>query len=147
MAMGKGSLGGGSIFRGFTNYPRCQLFSCPHLRGVSYKCCAYCDKREKCDDKCLNTPDRCKMCIYPEGCEEMPYTLESNDIPDHPDIRKMEMYGTLHPEETEEEPVCPICGKECETIYIDIDNDVCGCDQCVNKKDAWDWKEEKERLQ
>ncbi len=30
------------------------------------------------------------------------------DIPDHPDIRKMELFGTLDPDE-DESPVCPIC--------------------------------------
>ena len=30
------------------------------------------------------------------------------EIPDHPDIRKMELYGTLNPEEEVREPECPV---------------------------------------
>ena len=52
------------------------------------------------------------------------------DIPDDPIIRKMEMYGTLC-EEEEREPVCPICGNECETMYTDLNGEVLGCDCCV----------------
>lgn len=61
------------------------------------------------------------------------------DIPDHPDIRMMERYGTLHPEEEEFVPYCPVCGKECETVYTDNDGDVIGCDCCVNGHDAFDY--------
>ena len=38
------------------------------------------------------------------------------DIPDDPAIRKAEMWGPP-PYDDEPDPVCPICGKECETIY------------------------------
>lgn len=58
------------------------------------------------------------------------------DIPDHPDIRKMEMYGTLHPEEDEDEyPVCPLCGEECDTMYTTACGDVLGCDCCVKAEE------------
>lgn len=135
MGMGKGSLGGGSIYRKFTSYPRCQLFSCPRQRGVSYRCCFYCDRKDHCSDHCLNSPSRCGMCIVPEQ-EDLPPVI---DIPDHPDIRKMELYGTLHPEETEIDPVCPVCQEECETIYLDANGDCCGCNLCVKKIDALDY--------
>lgn len=136
MGMGKGSLGGGSIYRSFTSYPRCQLFSCPRQRGVSYRCCFYCDRRDQCSDRCLNRPSECGMCIIPEQ-EDLPPVI---DIPDHPDIRKMELYGTIHPEEEDEpDPICPICGKEAETFYFDCDHEIFGCDQCVTSKDAWEY--------
>lgn len=35
--------------------------------------------------------------------------------------------------------VCPICGQECEDLYVvESTGDVVGCDQCVRKKDALD---------
>ena len=138
MGMGKGSLGGGSIYRKFTTYPRCQLFSCPRQRGVSYRCCFYCERKEKCADHCLNRPSECGMCIVPDQ-EGLPEVI---DIPDHPDIRKMEMYGTLHPEESEDDEIqCPICGKLCDTIYTDIDGDCAGCENCLERMDAYEWRE------
>lgn len=36
------------------------------------------------------------------------------------------------------EPRCPICGDECETLYKDINNEVCGCDRCITTADAWE---------
>lgn len=138
MGMGKGSLGGGSIYRKFTTYPRCQLFSCPRQRGVSYRCCFYCERKEKCSDHCLNSPSRCGMCIVPKQ-EDLPPVI---DIPDDPMIRKMELYGTLHPEQEEgPDPICPICGKECDFIFTDIDGDCAGCENCLNRVDAYEWKE------
>lgn len=61
------------------------------------------------------------------------------DIPDPPEIRKMETFGTLHPEiDDDEETICPICGAECGTAYIGDDGDALGCENCVQKKDPWD---------
>lgn len=62
-------------------------------------------------------------------------------LPDAPEIRMMERFGTLKPEEP---PVCPICGKECDTIYRDMNDQVFGCDCCIRRQDAWDWKDEEE---
>lgn len=56
------------------------------------------------------------------------------DIPDHPVIRMMEAYGTPYPEE-DEEPICPICGEECDTMYTALDGEVLGCDCCVRSKE------------
>lgn len=40
-------------------------------------------------------------------------------------------------------PVCPVCGQECETIYKDASNgEVIGCDQCILAVDAYQWQEE-----
>ncbi len=63
------------------------------------------------------------------------------DLPDAPWIREAEMYG-MPPYDDGPAPVCPICGKECETIYKDKDGDVFGCDQCVRTQDAWEWQDE-----
>lgn len=59
------------------------------------------------------------------------------NIPDDPVIQRMERFGVPMPELPE--PTCPICGKECETIYQDGTGDVIGCDRCVKSQDAWDW--------
>jgi len=55
-------------------------------------------------------------------------------IEDAPWIREAETDGM--PEE--DEPICPVCGEECEELYI-VDGDVIGCDCCVNRVDASDW--------
>lgn len=41
------------------------------------------------------------------------------------------------PPEDPDYPCCPICGKECETIYK-IDNEIVGCDQCMTTRNAWE---------
>ena len=33
-------------------------------------------------------------------------------------------------------------GEECDTLYVDKDGDIFGCEECVNTKDAWEWAEE-----
>ena len=63
-------------------------------------------------------------------------------IANAPYIREAEMYG-MPPYDEPPEPVCPICGKECETIYMNKDKDVFGCDVCIRIQDAWEWAEEK----
>ena len=138
MGMGKGSLGGGSIYRKFTSYPRCQLFSCPRQRGVSYRCCFYCERKEKCSDHCLNSPSRCGMCIIPEQ-EEKPVV----DIPDAPWIRDAERYGAPAPV-GDDDVECPICGKICDFVYKDIDGDVCGCENCLTKIESYEWRDQQE---
>jgi hypothetical protein len=40
-------------------------------------------------------------------------------------------------------PICPVCGEECETIYK-ANGDVIGCDQCVISVDAYDWADQQE---
>ena len=45
----------------------------------------------------------------------------------------------IEPQEVEQiEPFCPICGKACDTFYIDNDGDVCGCENCRTAVDAWE---------
>ena len=41
-------------------------------------------------------------------------------------------------------PACPICGKECDTVYLDTDEEVVGCDQCISLADAYDYLYEEE---
>ena len=139
MGMGKGSCVGGSLYRSFTKYPRCQIFSCPHSRGVSYRCCAWCPKYAQCADKCLNHPDLCGQCIIPEDFNnEMSFQLDDINLPDPPDIRHAEQTGLKPGEVPFDEPEieCPICGRLCETFYFDCDGTLFGCDQCVTKKPA-----------
>ena len=38
-------------------------------------------------------------------------------------------------------PVCPCCGEECSTIYLDTNNNPIGCDNCINAVDANFWEE------
>ena len=39
--------------------------------------------------------------------------------------------------------VCPVCGQECEDLYVvESTGDVVGCDQCIQKKDALDVMQE-----
>ena len=47
-----------------------------------------------------------------------------------------------YPEPVEEPvPVCPVCGAECEKLYM-IGNDVVGCDECMWEQDAYEYMEE-----
>ena len=41
-------------------------------------------------------------------------------------------------------PVCPVCGEECETIYTDINSEICGCENCLTEYDAWDYFDDEE---
>ena len=38
-----------------------------------------------------------------------------------------------------EEYCCPVCGWECDTIYLDINGNPIGCDNCVEAIDASDY--------
>lgn len=57
-------------------------------------------------------------------------------IPEHPTITNMERTGFPDGKEPDY-PICPVCFEECEDIYMDKYGDVFGCDQCVQRKDAW----------
>ena len=36
-------------------------------------------------------------------------------------------------------PICPCCGSECETIYMNVPASIIyGCDVCVKVKEAWE---------
>jgi hypothetical protein len=45
---------------------------------------------------------------------------------EHPDI--------TNPPEPDKMPVCPVCGEECETYYVDKFGDIFGCENCVTIK-------------
>lgn len=53
------------------------------------------------------------------------------------------LYGPDPPEP--DYPVCPECGAECEDIFYSKHGDIIGCECCVKKVDAWEWKAEEER--
>jgi len=40
-------------------------------------------------------------------------------------------------------PICPVCGCECDIIYIQ-NGCAIGCNECIDQWDAWDWQEERE---
>ena len=38
-----------------------------------------------------------------------------------------------------EYPICPVCGAETDTVYVDKRTyDIVGCDACIKAEDAWD---------
>ncbi len=61
-------------------------------------------------------------------------------LEDHPVIANMERTG--YPDEKEPDyPHCPICGAECDSVYINKDVEVIGCEGCVRTKNAWECSE------
>ena len=65
-------------------------------------------------------------------------------IPDAPWIREAERDG-MSPYDDDPEPICPVCGRRCETIYTDIFHDPVGCDECLTlwEPEEW-WSENRE---
>lgn len=61
------------------------------------------------------------------------------NVPDHPIIRNLERTGNPRGKE-DRVPVCPVCGEECDTLYISCDFEVAGCDECIKTVDAWSWE-------
>ena len=59
-------------------------------------------------------------------------------VPDAPYIREAENDGWL----TDEPVKCPICGEECETVYLDRYGNVFACEHCLDEQDARDWHNE-----
>lgn len=45
------------------------------------------------------------------------------------------------PPDPEPMPRCPVCGEECETVYVDRANAVVGCNECIEAYDALFWEE------
>lgn len=56
---------------------------------------------------------------------------------DDPIIRSLEETG-LAPWQKVEEPICPECGKTCDTIYRNQEGDIVGCNECLTAYDAWE---------
>ena len=55
------------------------------------------------------------------------------DMKDAPEIRRTERFG----QPAREEPRCPVCGRECESIYRYRNGEAVGCDRCLTRCDAW----------
>ena len=134
-------LGGGTIFRDSSLYPQCKIFNCARTKSVKNLCCAYCEKRITCSDKCLNDPEKCKQCVIPPNSKKEWKRMDDYDLQDAPDIARAERTG-LKPGQLpfdEEEVKCPICGMICQTLYRDYDQDICGCENCLKPIDAEDY--------
>ena len=60
------------------------------------------------------------------------------DLPDAPWIREAETYGMPEPEDVNY--YCPVCGAEQpEDFYFDRDGDICGCCDCMKRRDAYEY--------
>lgn len=59
-------------------------------------------------------------------------------IPDAPWIRDAELNG--YPSADDDNTDCPCCGKEAEIYYLDKDDNIIGCDECIRFVDAFEWK-------
>ena len=40
-------------------------------------------------------------------------------------------------------PMCPICGNECDTLYFDMNDQICGCDCCISSQNAFEYEEDR----
>ena len=56
-------------------------------------------------------------------------------VPDNPVIRNCERTGWPDGKDPVY-PRCPVCGRECGTIYYDADRTPAGCDACVSSVEA-----------
>lgn len=56
-------------------------------------------------------------------------------IPDHPAIRMAERTGYGAP--LCQEPICPVCGAQCDTVYINKYGEILGCEECVDTEEAF----------
>lgn len=60
---------------------------------------------------------------------------EENAMGDHPVIRNLERTG--YPEGLcRENIVCPVCGETCESYYLNAENQISGCENCLSRTDA-----------
>lgn len=58
------------------------------------------------------------------------------DLPDAPWVRDAEVNGMPDCDDVG----CPVCGEAAETFFV-IDGEVIGCENCVDRVDAYEWKE------
>lgn len=59
---------------------------------------------------------------------------------EHPEITNALRTG--YPNGEPEYPRCPVCNKECETIYrYKGTGEIIGCANCIEKCDAWETEE------
>ena len=57
---------------------------------------------------------------------EEPTAWMVHDYPDEP------MYPVVF---------CPVCGDECRWIYLNMQEEVVGCDSCLGEMDAYEWSQ------
>ena len=72
----------------------------------------------------------------------MSWSLGSSDLPDAPDIARVERTGLKPfelPFDPEVEAHCPCCGSPCDTLYRSESGEIIGCDVCIHPIDALDW--------
>lgn len=58
---------------------------------------------------------------------------------DHPAIANALRTG--YPNGEPEYPHCPVCGRECETVFMDENDVIFACDNCCKKRSAWNHDE------
>ena len=64
------------------------------------------------------------------------------ELPDAPWIREAEIFGP--PGDEEITYSCPVCGAdEPEDFYFDRGGDICGCSECMKRKDAYEYMYDK----
>lgn len=56
---------------------------------------------------------------------------------DDPIIHSAERTG-YPPWHNSQEPICPVCHAECDTVYKDMYGEIIGCDICLTAYDAWE---------
>jgi hypothetical protein len=60
-----------------------------------------------------------------------------NNLADAPDIRNCMQTG--YPDRRkDDEPICPMCGDRCDTIYKNREGEIVGCDECLKAIDSWE---------
>ena len=57
---------------------------------------------------------------------------------DDPIIRSIERTGYPPVYRQNTEPICPVCGARCSTVYKNAEDLIVGCEECVSPHDAWD---------
>lgn len=69
----------------------------------------------------------------------MRHDLNSPTFPDHPVIVNLQSTG--YPDGiVPDEYICPICDEECSFVYLDIDDNIVGCDCCIRVRCADDYE-------
>ena len=60
------------------------------------------------------------------------------EVPDNPIIQYVERNGYAPWQIPAPDPVCPVCGKVCDTFYTnDFAHEIVGCDNCITSADAY----------
>lgn len=64
--------------------------------------------------------------------------MARENIPDDPIIERLMRCG----EDDGLRPFCPICSRECNSLYLDTDGDVIGCEHCISQTDSFTYVNE-----